>query len=334
MTLSLVLRRFEFPLAKAVGNARMRYAERRGLLLQLRNGEAELGVGEASPLPGYSDESLDDAEQALTALGQHRLSAMLSMAEHGRLEALARMTEELPPSARCGLEAALLEAASRARGITVSELLGGAPLSPLATAFLVDAEDARDARDLAEECAERHARALKLKIGRDLEGELARAAELRDALPDVELRFDANRSLRFPEHAGALMKLAALHPSLLEEPCATSSLDALATAGLPLALDESLRLLERSSLERMFALREVRALVLKPMTLGLLHAWSLMLLARASGVRAIVGHTYESLVGRRACTALASLDAAEVHGLEDSYLVAEGGEPASRPSAR
>src|SRR6266545_8276401 len=51
-------------LARRVGNARDSHARRTGLLLTLYAGDL-YGVGEASPLPGFSPESVEACEQAL-----------------------------------------------------------------------------------------------------------------------------------------------------------------------------------------------------------------------------------------------------------------------------
>ncbi len=53
----------------AISNSGASWTTRHGLLLQLFCEEGLFGQGEASPLPGYSRDTIEECEAALTALG-------------------------------------------------------------------------------------------------------------------------------------------------------------------------------------------------------------------------------------------------------------------------
>ena len=100
----------------AARNARRRWTERQGVLLRLGAG-AQVGLGEASPLPGYSPETLGDAARALGALRLDGLGDALA-GDLGSALAFADVALEAgaPPSARHALETALLDLWSRRQG--------------------------------------------------------------------------------------------------------------------------------------------------------------------------------------------------------------------------
>lgn len=308
MSLRLEHRRLRFRLPRRAGNALLQFDERVGLDVALVRDGTVVGVGEASPLPGYSDESLESCETALDAMQPQDLEAMSRALEERDLESAATFSRALPGAARFGLESAVLEAAARARGIRLEQALGVETVRPLVPALLVDALDERDADAIVAELAAKGSSALKLKVGKEPAAELALALALRHRLPvGVELRFDANRSLRVGRDDAFLRALADLRPCLVEEPFATRDAGHAYSLGLPLALDESLRTASREEVRSLISDGRVRALVLKPTVLGLLDAVAWAALAVEAGGRALPSHTYEGPTGRRFVEAFAQL---------------------------
>ena len=56
--LSAELRQLQVQMSPQSQSARLQFSQRSGLLLVLRDCEGRTGLGEASPLPGYSGEDL------------------------------------------------------------------------------------------------------------------------------------------------------------------------------------------------------------------------------------------------------------------------------------
>src|SRR5947208_15721169 len=86
-----------------------RWSERRGLLLRLVDSEGRVAQGEASPLPRYSPDTVEDAAAALARLDW----TTLPDAEPGGpalayLGRAARALAPLGPAARFAVETALL----------------------------------------------------------------------------------------------------------------------------------------------------------------------------------------------------------------------------------
>ena len=108
-------------LAHSITTARGTWKRRRGVLLRLTDDEGRVGLGEATPLPGYSPDDADASARAITSLAP-RLS-------HGTLEIPADFDAALAglPCARFALETALADLEAQRRGTSVAAVLAGGP---------------------------------------------------------------------------------------------------------------------------------------------------------------------------------------------------------------
>lgn len=289
---------------------------RRGSLLRLTDGLGRVGLGEASPLAGYSPDGSSEVRAALERFVGRPLAAP-GEDPLPRARELARDFGDLP-AARFAVESAWLDLAGKRLGVPLARLLGSAARTRVPLAALVTAADPAGAAEEARAGLERGIGTLKLKIGlADLGLDLARGRAVRDAVgSSVALRLDANGRLAGSGLAPTLAALAELEPELLEEPVPTTELLAarpggpllvdLAASPIRLALDESLHL--NGSRERLLPLLAAgifRAVVLKPTCLGLLGALDLAAIAEKAGASVIVTHAFDGPVARAAAAALA-----------------------------
>lgn len=306
----------------ALGNARQRWRERRGLLLRLGDADGRVGWGEASPLPGYSADTLDQAAAALDSWLQQphlRDDGRARTAAQDVAAILSAADGPAVPSARFAIETAGLDLLGRRLERPLWRLLAEDPgAAPIPLTALITELDPQRAVAQAEEAEARGIGHFKVKIGRSGEWrrEVETIAALRQTGPGRILRFDANRTLPADLLFERLEILAPFEPELLEEPVASAvladlaagpRLDELRALGVPLALDESLQeegVLE--SLRPLFDAGICRALVLKPMALGGFRV-CLELARRAHqlGAAALVTHLFDGPVALAACCALA-----------------------------
>lgn len=296
----------------AHANAQRSWNEREGVVLELRAGGL-VGAGEASPLPGYSQDDLEAAARELEGVAA-RLSA-IDPGEDVRTTFRAKVQEAAlrSPAAVFALETALLDLVAQARGLPAWAVLRGdrdavdIPLNGLAEGATTAELVAAVARAL-----ERGLRVVKLKVGaggtvtRDVE----RLGAVRSAFGrDVVLRLDANQVLPPASVPAALDALAPFDPELLEEPSTPACVDALPESPVRLALDESL--VHADATARILALGErglLGAVVLKPMALGGLdRCLSLAETAASVGLGVVVTHMFDGPVASAsaACLALA-----------------------------
>lgn len=313
----LTLQRLELSLDPPLVNARGEWQQRSTLIVRLHDAHGRHGHGEAAPLPNFSSDDLAECERALRAVPPAGLAALDGVTSpRALLDAAAQLVPEHVRAARFALETALLDRLGRRSGQPLWKLIVealpvalAAPSGPMELCALLPSHDPEAAVVEARRCQRAGVRTFKLKIGPDRAGaaQLATLAALRSALdPGVELRLDANGSLRPEQLPSTLRQLAAFRPELVEEPLAELDLEAYAASPCPLALDESLQLLAPASVDAFLRLATCRALVLKPTALGG-FARCLDFAARSTplGRRVIVSHTLEGPIGWSACAHLA-----------------------------
>ncbi|AUX22225.1 O-succinylbenzoate synthase [Sorangium cellulosum] len=295
---------------------------RRGLVLSLTDEEGLVGLGEATPLPGFSPDSADADEGALVALpgalGPIELpfaappaGAAKGAAAFATLRALAPMSPRLRglPAARFALETALLDLIGQRLGLPLSASLGGhrryaeVPVNGLLTTSTALPEMLARAGALAA----RGVRAIKVKLrSRGEEGfarDLQALRALRREHPDVELRLDANAAWSLGDVPRRLGDLAPLRPRFVEQPVAPELLHHLGACEVPWAADESLAL--EGMPERLLEAGGCAAFILKPAMLGLLRAHELGRRAQARGIDAVVTHLFDGPIALAAACELA-----------------------------
>ncbi len=298
--------RYDLPLVRPLTVMGAAARRRQGLVLELDDGAGGRGLGEASPLPGFHGQTLDQVAEQITRWCRVGAAESLPPADSilGDGEVNPSI-EQLGPVARFGVESALWD-------LHLAAVEGGAPRGVPCTALIGDGT--QTAIDRAVELAAAGITAFKLKVGRGTVGEdVAAVRALAEALPDhVQLRADANRSwsLEQAERFGEAGQMLQFVEEPLRDP---TELDALWEASrLPVALDESLA--DHPDARHCAA---VKALVLKPSVLGGVRAtleWARR--ARRRGQFSIVSATFESAVGMRALVRLAgAVGGGEAHGL-------------------
>jgi len=313
-----------------------RWKERGGLLLTLGDAEGGRGQGEASPLPGYSSDTLSGVRHELSAIEWARLPSVdVDRALLPQIERVLGTAGLRSPSARLAVETALLDLAGGRLGLPLYRLLetgqGGtsgvvegadARAVPVPLAALLAGDVLRHAARLVEEgygC-------LKLKVGGDPDADLALLDSLRAEVgAAVDLRADANRSLPAAAAEAWLREAAGFELEFVEEPVAFERLLELTATHVPIALDESLRAPARQvrapfrgaateAAEEFAANRISEAadagrcsfVLLKPMALGGLgRCMRLAATARARGAEVVVSHLFDGPVGLAAAAELA-----------------------------
>jgi o-succinylbenzoate synthase len=288
-------------------------ARREGLVLTLLAGRRACGLGEASPLPGYSPDTLADARTELLAWRPPPEDTAAAPAA-----VLARATADLrAPSARFAVEAALLDWLGRRAAVPVHRLLG-APRTPH-TVFLAHLVPLADADAAAVRLRARGVRHLKFKVGRgDAGAEIAALRAVRTAVPDAVIRLDANGRFPAPDVPALCRAYAAAGIELIEEPCPPEALLTLPRLAIGVGLDESLGRPDAAALASAVARAQpLAALILKPTCLGgFTPCLALAALGRRLGCDPIVTHAFDGPVAMAAAAELAlALPDARLAGL-------------------
>jgi L-alanine-DL-glutamate epimerase-like enolase superfamily enzyme len=274
-------------------------------VLQLERGDGTTGLGEASPLPGYSPDSMADVSEELQRLAEAPLLANPLVSP---LELLVETFAAHPltqPAARFALETALLDWLGHTRGESVHQVLGGdVERQPIPIADLVMEESPASWPGCAEALLADGATHLKLKVGSNLDAEVAALQTIRGAHRTLPLRLDGNRRIPLEALRGQAESLEALELELFEEPVAPEEWPAALGLPLPFALDESLRDDELS--QRLLDSGQIRAVVIKPMVLGGLRAsFDVAERAAVHDAQYLVSHTFGGPIARAVTAELA-----------------------------
>ncbi len=292
-------------------NATRAWTERHGLLVRLVDADGRVGLGDVSPLPGYSPDTLEACEAALLRATEEPLPPI----EHGdSIEATVRdaldavgIPVELP-AARFGFETALLDLLGQIVNAPVAGLLSRRPRNHVPLAALITGDDPAAILDGVAAARKRGVSTIKLKIGRPkaFAAECELIASIRERFgPTLAIRLDANGAWNPDEAMHRLGALAQFRPEFVEQPVAPDRLVQLVGAPVPLAADESLHATMCDPLE-VFRSGACQVAVLKPTVLGgAMRCRALANDARALGLEAIVSHTFEGPVALAACAELA-----------------------------
>jgi o-succinylbenzoate synthase len=290
--------RFDLPLSAPLTTADGTIDRRRGFLLRL-HADGVTGLGEATPLPGWTEPrercaaALDEAAAALdggdadAALGA---TAAAPAARHAVSLALADVEAR-----RADQSLARHLATDAAASVPVNATVGDADPEPTAAA-------AADAVRAGYPC-------VKVKVGaRDPAADAARLRAVREAVaPDVTLRADANGAWDRETAREALDAFESLELAYVEQPLPATDLAghaALRDGPVAVALDESVA---ATSVGAILDAHAADVLVLKPMALGGPdRTRDAAERALGAGVTPVVTTTVDAVVARTAAVHVAA----------------------------
>jgi o-succinylbenzoate synthase len=305
-------RQFSLSLARPLGTAAGTIRRREGDLLRLDAGV--YGVGEATPLPGWT-ESLADCRVALDAVAEAGDGALRRTDDADPHDPLAdaptTLTDPLAdaPAARHAVESAVLDARGRREGRPLAALLADEPVATVPVNATIGDGSPEETVTAAIDAVDAGFSCLKVKVGAgDLSRDVTRLRTVRAAVgDDVALRADANAAWDRETAREAVAALATLDLSYLEQPLAPDDLDghaALQGRGVDIALDETLA---TTPVRDVLDAGAADVLVLKPMALGgPAQAYAVAELALATGVDPVVTTTVDAAPARTAAVHVAS----------------------------
>jgi L-Ala-D/L-Glu epimerase len=289
------------------------------------------GLGEAACLPPVTREDQADVIAAVAAAGSSLVGATLDARADALDEALGGVFAG-SPVARAGVESAVLDAMARAVDRPLRTALGGAlghATEALETDVTIAIAPPETMAALASAWMGRGFRALKVKIGRDVDADLRSLEAIARAAPQATLRVDANAGYTAAEalEVVAACRRLAIPIECWEQPCAEADWDGMArvceACAVPVIADESVR--GPRDLDEVLRRRCATGVNLKLAKLGgIIAARRIGAAARQAGLCLMMGGMVETRLGMAAAAHVAcSLGGAEFVDLDTAWLLVE-----------
>ncbi len=177
---------------RAIRGGRGAHTESPFLLLKIHTDEGVVGLSEVSCTPGWSGE---DQVTAAHFIREHfaPLLAGQDPTQVARLSERLRTAVAANPFTKSGLEMALWDILGKVAGLPLYRLLGGPVRDFVTTKFSVSGLAPEKAADIARWAVEQGFEAMKVKVGLEPDGDVARVRAVREAIgPEVRLGADAN----------------------------------------------------------------------------------------------------------------------------------------------
>ncbi len=315
MTLTVRIEALRLPLVSvlATGHGAIRY--RSSLLLALDDGE-HVGWGEASPLPGWSTDSLVETDRALHAsLEPVRVDADIAAA-------ISSLHQH--PYARAAVSGAWADLRARRDELPLALSLSVRWRDEVSVNALLAGVDQESLETEAASAVASGFTTIKLKVGAsDPVTDIERIRAVRRSAPDVSLRLDANQGWDRTTATDVLRQVVEEDIAWCEEP--TEVLDEFGSiesaSGVRVAVDESI--VSDTDLRHALAMG-LSVVVIKPQAVGGPdRAAASAALAMDSGATVVFTSFMDSAVGVSHALAVASAFGSPVaHGLATTGLLA------------
>ncbi len=321
--MKLELFTYKIPFVEPFRSAACVFENREGLLIRLKK-DGITALGEASPLPGFSNESLSQIinkfQHSAEDIKKHFGSAFT-------LQSTLRFLHsyESLPSLQFGLLTLAATFLAQQKNIPLQQLFASESQAFVPVNAVLGMESCGKMEKI-EAALKQGYQTVKLKAGTNFSEFLSFLESVRRQYPDLSLRVDANQSWTFNQASTFLPKLHPYRIEYCEEPLAQPDAKSVRTLAkhshVSIALDESV--FRHFSLAQAVKLAPV--LIVKPMI------WGLRFTAEQAGKnirnqhpKFVLTTSLESGIGRLMTASLAAAfgDGTLAHGLNTGLLLTD-----------
>jgi len=289
---SIKLFKYSLPLTKKLQLGQSEINTREGYLIEISSDSNIKSISEIAPLPFFSIESLEDVIHEVAMFKNKFVNQSVPP------DILTQLSTYCP-SVRFGIESAFLQLTAKSKELSLVELLHpNAKQIISVNALLVG--DKNEIIKRATLLYEKGYCAFKIKIGRNsIQDDIEIVTTVRKIVGnDSKIRLDANRAYDVESTQSFFDKVQSMDIDYIEEPFQTFEMlaDYLQTPNnqMPLALDESLTLMNPEDLNQLYSLK---AIVLKPMLLGYTNSMMFAKKAFALGIQPVISSSFETSIG-------------------------------------
>lgn len=302
------------------------YQNRKGVLIHYKKDGLDL-VAESAPLPGFSEESLEDVKKALTNSKEFIREFLESDITLQRVRDLDKNPGVNLPSIQFALSYLSLSVLAEKKGKTIYDLFKAIPANAIQVNDVIGHTSLDETEKKIEESIQNGFKIIKIKAPQPIDELAVLLSRIQKKYTSIHFRLDANRSWPVSSIKKNCELLRNLHIQYIEEPSLTGNLQDLKqlqeTCCIPFALDESVSSTE--ILKSVLKNHPDVFVIIKPMLLGnILKIHETILQFRGSCKHIVCTTALESSIGRSMVATTTSLigDQNLSHGLNTGHLFA------------
>lgn len=299
---------FKVELTRPFQTSTEKISERTGFYLTIKDYLGNFGVGEISPLNGFSNESLQEAENDINHLVNFFSEKEFEFNFTFNLELLSG--RKIVPSVIFGFEQALINLLLQQNNPVVTNFLSSIKKNLIEINSIVDISEPAETLNKVNDAINTGYRTIKLKIGRkNFDEDLTIIDSIRNNIPDeIQLRLDPNGAWDVDTAFVNLQKLSGYNIQYIEDPC--THLDCMlklnSMSPIPIVLDLCVNTME--DLVTHISSGKFKYIVVKPMLLGsIVKLIELIKVANSMHVNLIISSAFETVIGRSMLVLLAAM---------------------------
>jgi L-alanine-DL-glutamate epimerase-like enolase superfamily enzyme len=277
------------------------------LLVTLCLEDGIVGYGEAAIASHITGETIEETKENLLVVSQSLKEHLAS--DYWRISLWLHDSFPKNKAAVAAVEMALLDALTRHMKIPLWKMFGS-QAHILKTDITIVITSLEETQEKIKEFYRQGFQSFKVKIGRDFDLDVKRVQAVAKLAPKSQIILDANQAYDASTTLKFLKVLAnaRVKVDLIEQPVAKEDLDGLAKvtrlSKIPVCADESASSV--SEVIHLIKANTVKAINIKLMKTGLIHAFEIARLAHASHIKIMIGGMMESNVAMTAAAHLAS----------------------------
>ena len=284
------------------------------------------GLGEAAIATHITGETIEETVKNLKTVGE----ILIGQDPSNYLQISAELHERLPTnkSAVAAVESALMDALTRQWNIPLWQFFG--PKSrKISSDITIVIADLKETENAVKKFYKQGFRAFKVKIGCDEKLDYERVLAVKRLAPRSAIYLDANQGYSGEKTLSflKLIKRAGVRPALIEQPVPKEDWEGLKRVArlsdVPVCADESVKSL--ADAVRAIRERAVPIINIKLMKCGLFHAREIALLAKANGIKLMIGGMMETSLSMTASAHLAAgLGVFDFIDLDTPFFIKDG----------
>ncbi len=290
---------YRIPFVSKLITSKGTFSHREGAIIAFKK-DGVLSFGEVAPLPGFSNESLDEC---LSVLKGQTSSIEDGIVSENPSEYFSELYKKIKlPSVKFGIDTLRFDYLAKKNNQTLVQLL-----FPKSEPFKIPVNGTLGSLDKQKSLSKAHQlvkegfQTIKIKVGLNSKNELRIIEDLRKEFPDLKIRIDANQAWGLSEAIDFLTEAEAFGIQYCEEPLKSAEQTHLkelsSRTSINLALDESIR-----NKEEAFEVQDksvTNTVVIKPMLFGSFSDINVTINHLSShDINTVFTTSLESIIGR------------------------------------